>query len=355
MEGVIDHTMRALLTQLGGVDRCVTEFLRVSHELLPPRVFYRNCPELRGGGMTPAGTPVYLQLLGGKPELVAENAARGAELGAPGIDLNFGCPAKTVNRSDGGSVILREPERVYAIVNSTRSALPADCPLSVKIRLGFRDASRFLDVVAGVAAAGADELVIHARTRDDGYRPPAYWDQIRRAGEITDLPLIANGEIWSVEDAIRAREESGARDLMLGRGVLCRPDLPRLLRAADSGQQRDALHFDDVRALLLHYLSVTLENYDARYAANPIKQWLGYLRHYYPQAAALFARIKRLRCADELRQALAEGIDGETLAANGRALASEGPAQADRETPAVPGQSIERLSEPGPKENAIAA
>jgi tRNA-dihydrouridine synthase C len=320
MEGVIDHTMRALLTELGAVDRCVTEFLRVSHELLPPRVFYRICPELRSDGLTPSGTPVYLQLLGGKPEVVADNAARGAELGAPGIDLNFGCPAKTVNRSDGGSVILREPERVYAIVSRTRAAVPADLPLSVKIRLGFSDASRFLDVVAGVAAAGADELVVHARTREDGYRPPAYWEQIRRAREITDLPLVANGEIWSVEDACRAREESGTRDLMLGRGVLCRPDLPRLLRAADEGRQQQALHFDDVRALLLHYLSVTLAHYDARHAANPIKQWLGYLRHYYPQAAALFATIKRLRDPAELRRALTQGMDEEALSARRQAM-----------------------------------
>ena len=355
MEGVIDHTMRALLTQLGAVDRCATEFLRVSHELLPPRVFYRICPELLHGGRTPAGTPVYLQLLGGKPEPVAENAARGADLGAPGIDLNFGCPAKTVNRSDGGSIILREPERVHTIVHRTRAALPASVPLSVKIRLGFSDASRFLDVVAGIAAAGADELVIHARTREDGYRPPAYWDQIRRAGEITDLPLIANGEIWSVEDAGRARKESGTRDLMLGRGVLCRPDLPRLLRAADEGIQRRALRFDEVRALLLHYLDVTLEHYDTRYAANPIKQWLGYLRHYYPQAAALFATIKRLRDPGELRRALARDMDEQTIADHLQAVSfvettlrsAPGP-QGATESPAPPADG-------GHKSNAIAA
>ena len=127
MEGVVDHTMRELLSGLGGLDRCVTEFLRVSEQLLPPRVFYRICPELRSGGRTASGVPVYLQILGGDPTLVAENAARAAELGAPGIDLNFGCPAKTVNRSDGGSIILREPERVFRIVDAARRALPLAC------------------------------------------------------------------------------------------------------------------------------------------------------------------------------------------------------------------------------------
>lgn len=304
MEGVIDHTMRELLTGLGGVDRCVTEFLRVSHELLPPRVFRRICPELASGGHTPSGVPVYLQILGGNPSLVAENAARGAELGAPGIDLNFGCPAKTVNRSDGGSIILREPQRVHNIVAATRRALPNDTPLTVKVRLGFNDAHQFHEVVAAVDAAGPSELIIHARTRADGYRPPAYWEQIARARSLTTLPLVANGEIWSVEDAHRARTMAATDDLMLGRGVLCRPDLPRLLRAADTDRDQAALHFDEVRALLVRYLDMTLDHYDARYATNPIKQWLGYLRHYYPQAAALFSQVKRIRDAQAMSDAL---------------------------------------------------
>ncbi len=316
MEGVIDHTMRELLTELGGVDRCVTEFLRVSHELLPPRVFHRICPELRTGGHTPSGVPVFLQLLGGDAQLVAENAARGAELGAPGIDLNFGCPAKTVNRSDGGSIILREPERVHAIVAATRRALPESTPLSVKIRLGFNDADQFPDIVAAIDAAGPSELVIHARTRADGYRPPAYWQQIARAGDHCGLPRVANGEIWSVEDARRARSEADTKDVMLGRGVLCRPDLPRLLRAHDEGRDTPALNFEDVLRLLLRYLTMTLAHYDLRYATNPIKQWLGYLRHYYPQAAAMFAEVKRIRDVDLLRQALESyGTPGESLAA----------------------------------------
>ncbi len=130
MEGVVDHTMRDLLTSLGGVDRCVTEFVRVSDRLLPPRVFRRLCPELDRGGVTASGVPVYVQILGGQAQVVAENAARAAQLGAPGVDLNFGCPARTVNRSDGGSIILREPERVHAIVAAARKAVPAAVPLT---------------------------------------------------------------------------------------------------------------------------------------------------------------------------------------------------------------------------------
>jgi tRNA-dihydrouridine synthase C len=286
------------------VDRCVTEFLRVSDRLLPPRVFHRLCPELANGGTTTSGVPVYLQLLGGQPAVVAENAARAAELGAPGIDLNFGCPAKTVNRSDGGAVILREPDRVAAIVDAVRRAVPEDVPVTVKTRLGYEDGDRFTDIVQGIATAGANELTVHARTRRDGYRPPAYWEAIAAARERLSIPVIANGEIWNPDDAARCRAASGCADLMLGRGVLCRPDLPRLIAASDRGEQIASMHWPDIVPLLLQFFQLQLRHYDAHHAGNPLKQWLVYLRHYFPQAAMLFEQIKRLRLPGDIQRAL---------------------------------------------------
>jgi len=94
----MDSLMRQLLTDIGGYERCVTEFVRVSQTVLPKRVFYRYAPELLSGGLTPSGVPVYVQLLGSDPTLMAANARRVALLGAPGIDLNFGCPAALPKR-----------------------------------------------------------------------------------------------------------------------------------------------------------------------------------------------------------------------------------------------------------------
>lgn len=310
MEGVIDHTMRQLLTELGGIDRCVTEFVRVSERLLPPKVFHRLCPELHSGGKTASGVPVYVQLLGGQPTVMAENAARAAQLGALGVDLNFGCPAKTVNKSDGGAIILREPERVYNIVKAVREAVPKDTPVTVKTRLGYEDHDRFLDIVRGVEAAGATELAVHARTKRHGYRAPAYWDEISRAREVVSLPIIANGEIWSTGDALRCRQVSDCSDLMVGRGVLCRPDLPRLIRAMDRGEPLECLNWQEAVSLLLLYLDLSLASYDASYVGGPIKQWLVYLRFYFPQAGPLFEVVKRLRDAGDIRAALIEAGQG---------------------------------------------
>ncbi len=314
MEGVIDHTMRELLTSLGGIDRCVTEFVRVSARLLPPRVFRRLCPELDRGGTTGSGVPVYVQLLGGQPGVMAENAARAAQLGAPGIDLNFGCPAKTVNRSDGGSIILREPRRVHDITAAVRRAVPAEIPVTVKTRLGYENRDLFLDIARGIEAAGATELTVHARTKRHGYRPPAYWEDIAAAREVTTLPVIANGEIWSTGDALRCRKISGCDDLMLGRGALCRPDLPRLVTAAVNNKPLTPMHWNDIVPLVLTFFELNLAHYDAGHAGNPLKRWLVYLRSYFPQAALLFENVKRLRQPEDIKTVLQLAVDASSTA-----------------------------------------
>ena len=153
MEGMLDHTLRDILTRVGGIDRCVSEFIRISGTLLPERAFLRIVPELRHGGRTRSGVPVRAQLLGSDPVSLAENAARLATLGPHGIDLNFGCPAKIVNRHGGGATLLDDPERVAAIVAAVRRAVPREMPVSAKMRLGHRDDALMLDNARGIAAA----------------------------------------------------------------------------------------------------------------------------------------------------------------------------------------------------------
>ena len=134
MEGLVDDGLRALLTGIGGIDWCVSEFIRINDSLLPASSFLRLAPELAKGSVTPSGTPMRVQLLGSDPHCVADNAAFAATLGAPVIDLNFGCPAKTVNKSKGGAVLLKEPELLHAIVSAVRRALPAQIPVTAKMR-----------------------------------------------------------------------------------------------------------------------------------------------------------------------------------------------------------------------------
>ena len=304
MEGVVDAVMREQLTGIGGYERCVTEFVRVSQTLLPKRVFFRYAPELRQGGLTPSGTPVYLQLLGSDPELMAANAARAASLGAPGIDLNFGCPAKTVNRSQGGAVLLRSPQLIRSICEQVRDSVPEHTPVTAKMRLGYDSDEQFEEILDALSGVALSEITIHARTKRQGYRPPAHWHQLKKARLALPYPVIANGELWTPADVARCAEISGCDAFMLARGALCRPDLGAAIVATDRGEVGPTFSWPEAQQLLVTFLARNRALYDPRYAVNPVKQWLVYLKVYYPQAAALFSEVKRITDPDDMALAL---------------------------------------------------
>jgi tRNA-dihydrouridine synthase C len=227
MEGVADGPMRALLSELGGFTFCVAEFLRVSKAAPGMRVFQRHVPELMHGGKTPAGLPVQVQLLGGDPDKLARAALASIRAGARAVDLNFGCPARTVNRHDGGATLLQYPDRIRAIVTAVRAAAPAHVPVSAKMRLGW-DRIDAIHVNADRAAeGGAAWITVHARTKAQGYRPPAYWKPLGEVRARLSIPVVANGEIWTIDDLRRCRDETGCQHFMLGRGALADPTLGR--------------------------------------------------------------------------------------------------------------------------------
>ena len=255
MEGLLDFVLRDVLTRVGGIDRCVSEFIRVTGRLLPDRVFTRIVPELNQGGRTRAGVPVRAQLLGSDPVCLAENAARLAALGPAGIDLNFGCPAKGVNRHRGGAVLLDEPELIARIVAAVRRAVPQTMPVSAKMRLGYNDGSRALECALAIAGGGADELVVHARTKADGYRPPAYWERIQELRTAVDIPVIANGEIWNV---------------------------------------RGDLSWQALLPFIADFWQVAGLHIAPHHRAGRLKQWLNFLRRRHPEAQTAYAAVRTI-------------------------------------------------------------
>lgn len=295
MEGVADELMRQMLTSINHFDLCITEFVRIVGSLLPERVFYKNSPELLNGGFAANNTPVRVQLLGQIPQWMAENANRAIELGSHGLDLNFGCPAKTVNKSRGGAVLLKTPEDIYQIVSQVRKAIPSDSILSAKIRLGFDDASLFEEIVSAVSSANANQLTIHARTKLDGYKPPAYWHHIGRIRNKTDIELIANGEIWSFDDAQQCMNESKTNNLMLGRGALALPNLANVIKLGEA-----PMPWSTVCIRLKTYASLELQGDKSYYFSSRLKQWLRYLKLQYPQAETLFSQIKLLKNKNDI-------------------------------------------------------
>ena len=147
MEGLADDLLRGVLTSIGGYDWGICEFVRVSANVLPAKTYERICPELLNGSKTAAGTPMRVQLLGSDPFLMAANAARLVTLNPAGIDLNFGCPAPTVNRHRGGAALLGEPELLNAIAGAVRAVVPVNIPFTAKMRLGIEDTSRAVETL----------------------------------------------------------------------------------------------------------------------------------------------------------------------------------------------------------------
>ena len=296
MEGLLDFVLRDILTRCGGIDRCVSEFIRVSDTVLPARVFERIVPELHNGGRTFAGVPVRPQLLGSDPSCLADNAGVVAGLGPFGVDLNFGCPAKVVNRHGGGAALLEDPELLTRIVGAVRRAVPAHMPVSAKMRLGLHDDLRAEECALALQEGGADELVVHARTKADAYRPPAYWERIADIRAVVKIPVIANGEIWNVADALRCRQLSGCDDLMLGRGMVTDPGLALAIGAAgaqpDDSSPRIAWH--NLLPLIADFWHIVCSQLDRKKQCGRLKQWLNFLRQRYPEAGAAYLELRTL-------------------------------------------------------------
>ena len=309
MEGVTDAPMRAFLSERGGFSFCVSEFLRVSQTPIPRKVFFRDIPELHDGCRTKSGLPVQIQLLGGDPERMAQSALTAIRCGARGIDLNFGCPAPTVNRNDGGATLLKFPERIREIVRAVRQAVPAQYPVSAKLRLGWDSMDPVYLNAERALEGGASWITIHGRTKSQGYTPPAYWRPIGEVRRALGVPVVANGEIWTLEDFRRCRDETGSEHFMLGRGALADPELPLLIahelgiplpvRVNDVTGESPGTGPRRFVPLIRRFAEITALYNDRPSAVHSrVKQWLRFVNLKFP--SAWFDAAKRTESLEEL-------------------------------------------------------
>ena len=300
MEGVLDSLVRELLTEVNDYDHCITEFVRVVDQLLPAKSFYRICPELHHQSRTPSGTLVRVQLLGQYPEWLAENAARAVELGSWGVDLNCGCPSKLVNGSGGGATLLKDPELIYRGAKAMREAVPAHLPVTVKVRLGWDSGARQFEIADAVQQAGASELVVHGRTKEDGYKAERInWQAIGEIRQRLSIPVVANGEIWDWQSAQDCMAATGCDAVMIGRGALNVPNLSRVVK-----ENAPHMPWPEVVAMLQKYTRLEKQGDTGMYHVARIKQWLGYLRKEYAEATTLFEQIRTLKSSPDIARAI---------------------------------------------------
>ncbi|NMP33378.1 tRNA dihydrouridine(16) synthase DusC [Thalassotalea sp. M1531] len=302
MEGVVDHFMRALLCQINDYDLCITEFVRVVDRKVPKHTFYKIAPELKNNAVTANDTPIRVQLLGQEPNWMAENALIAHELGSQGIDLNFGCPAQTVNKRKGGASLLKEPELMYQVISTVKTALNGtEQPLSAKIRLGFDDTALLDEIISAINDAAPHMLTVHARTKKQGYKPPAYWEYIAQIKEKLNIPVVANGEIWTVEDAQKCINEANTNLLMLGRGALATPNLANMIKLGEH-----KMNWLQLCQLIKRWMAMDTGQLKPFYYSSRLKQWYRYLKISYPEAEQLFATIKKLNSTQEIADVIDE-------------------------------------------------
>jgi len=288
---------------------CVSEFIRVSQLVVPAQVFKKEVPELTQQACTAAGTPVGVQLLGGDPERIAQSALVAVTAGAKVIDLNFGCPAPTVNRHDGGATLLKYPERIETIIRTVRSAVPQHVPVSAKLRLGWDDPQAIHENAQRAVRGGAAWITIHGRTKMQGYTPPAYWLPIGEVRRSVSVPVVANGEIWNLDDLRRCQDQTGCEHFMLGRGALADPLLvSACAEYLGVAIRSDAASFESNKGLWRELIDeLILESRSAqesdRRTLSRVKQWLNYAHH--RGAISWFDSIKRVQDTKELASALA--------------------------------------------------
>jgi tRNA-dihydrouridine synthase C len=185
------------------------------------------------------------------------------------------------------------------------------------MRLGVSDTSLAIDCATALAEGGAAHLVVHARTRDDVYRPPAHWEWIARIDDAVDVPVIANGDVWAVADWQRCRAVSGCADVMIGRGAVSDPFLALRIRGrvdpVPSGEEWPA-----VLGLLDDYLRKLQARVTPRHEHGRVKMWLSYLKRTWPQAAELHTAIRYLQDSRDILEVIAGAMSGighrETLA-----------------------------------------
>ena len=304
MEGVLDSLVRELLTEVNDYDHCITEFVRVVDQLLPAKVFHRICPELNHQSRTPSGTLVRVQLLGQYPEWLAENAARAVELGSWGVDLNCGCPSKMVNGSGGGATLLKDPELIYQGAKAMRAAVPAHLPVTVKVRLGWDSGARQFEIADAVQQAGATELVVHGRTKEDGYKAERInWQAIGEIRKRLSIPVVANGEIWDWQSAQDCMAATGCDAVMIGRGALNVPNLSRVVK-----YNAPRMPWSDVITLLKKYTRLEKQGDTGLYHVARIKQWLGYLRKEYEESQGVFEQVRTLKTSADIARVI-QGVN----------------------------------------------
>lgn len=268
MEGVGDRCFRRSMASVGGFDEAVTDFLRV-----PTNAHVQSLAKAYESEETQP-IPLAVQLMGSDIQLMAAMSKEVEKRGAPRIDLNCGCPSNTVTGRGAGSSLLKEPNLLYQVAKAMVEAV--SIPVTIKMRSGYEDISLFRENLLAAQESGAKFITLHPRTKVDGYGPPARWDLIAEAKSFLKVPVVGNGDILTVDDAIKMLQTTACDALMIGRGSVINPFIFHQIRSHFAGKSYSG-SWEDVKTYLETYISEIPSDSSERLRINKMKQLMGFL------------------------------------------------------------------------------
>jgi nifR3 family TIM-barrel protein len=246
MDGVSDWPFRSLCRALGSA-LSYTEFVK-AEDILSRRPAFA----LHKFTYEETERPIVFQLYGDDPDEILEAALRVRELNPDIIDINMGCPAKTVSNRGAGVGLMRKPEKIAIIFKKLTSAL--DIPITGKMRLGWENARTYREVARIVEDNGGALIALHARTKEQGYSGLANWDAIAEIKAAVKIPVIGNGDVVRVDDIARMKDHTHCDAVMIGRAAIKNPWI-------FARQDRDQVSRDQVREMIQHHLQKSIEFY----------------------------------------------------------------------------------------------
>jgi tRNA-dihydrouridine synthase C len=267
MEGVGDRAFRKACATIGGFDFACTEFIRV-----PANAHVKSLAKVYDKNDT-FPIPQAAQIMGSDPETMACMAFELYSRGAPRIDINCGCPSNTVTGRGAGSSLLKDPLLLYKIIKAVVEAVPIE--VSAKLRLGFSDTSLFEENIRAAEESGIKFLILHARTKEDGYKNNARIEFIAKAKSILKIPVIGNGDITSKEGALNMLNSTGCDGIMIGRGAVCNPFIFHEIKNHFLGKTQ-SFSFINIKGYFDTFLNEMKDDMPEKTKINKLKQLLGF-------------------------------------------------------------------------------